>query len=736
MFLQGAKAVFFIPPLLGFFILLCLALVSLLKGRRNPTNLLFAGICLLGALLNGNFVLINLISPQKTALFIYRLTYCLFVFTLPLYIQFTHTFLGIPHRKYVERCAYLISLACLFFVPSPLFFRGFYEYDFGRIARGGPLFYLFAAMAVGSVLYCIVILIQGMKRPRDNQQRNRIKYITGGLGLGALLMSFNVLPVMGFYIYPLGNFNFLPAVILAFGVLKYDLLDMGVLIRRGLVYFFLTGILALIYFCIIYLMSYLLMESGLRNSLLSLGLAMTIVFLFNPLKTRIQAFLDRIFFMGKYNYQEILREISGGMNRLRKFDEIRDLLLESVLQHIRVKAAYLILDWDGQGEVRFSGCGQIKEAAVAMGSEAMTSLVHCLEGINVAVSRPFLDRFLSEGHDKMIGLELMDALGAVLAVPMVAKDRLLGVMLLEEKQSGELLVHEDLEVLITMTNQSVTAMENAIFFEKLEELNRELENRVMERTAALHRVLKEKERTEAQLIRSESLAAIGQLVAGAAHELNNPLASASSLIQSVVESVGAPLWKVEMQEDLIDDLKFSLKELKRAGDIVRSLLGLSRQTETYREPVRIPEVIDDALRVLHNTYRHLPVTIEKQYGDLIPEVEGNFASLGQVLVNIIKNAFQSLPENGGKITLMTQYDDATEEITIVCRDTGRGIPEHELKDIFKPFFTTKEVGEGTGLGLYLSHELIRRHEGDITVESHVGEGSTFTIRLPRTRRER
>jgi two-component system NtrC family sensor kinase len=736
-FLQGAKAVFFIPPLIGFFILVCLALVSLLRGRRNPTNLLFAGICFLGSLLNGNFVLVSLIPSQKAALFIYRLTYFFFVFSLPLYIQFTHAFLGIYRRKYVEQCAYFISLACLYFVPSSLFFSGFYEYDFGRIARGGPLFYLFATMAVGSVFYCIMILIQGMKRAGDNQQRNRIKYITGGLGLGALLMCFNILPVMGFYVYPMGNFNFLPAVILAFGVLKYDLLDMGVIIRRGLVYFALTGILALIYFCIIYFMSYLLMESGLRNSLLSLGLAVTIVFLFNPLQTRIQAFLDRIFFMGKYNYQEILKEISGQMNRLRKFTEIRDLLLDSALNHIRVKAAYLIIRWENTGEIRYFGRGEVKGAAFAeKGTAAMPSLVKCLEGIHVAVSKPFLERILPEDHDKATILGLMDTLGAVAAVPMAAKDRLLGVMFLGEKQSGELLVHEDLEVLITMANQAVTSMENAMYFERLEALNQELESRVIERTAALHRALEEKERTKEQLIRSESLAAIGQLVAGTAHELNNPLASASSLIQSAVESVATGPWGETEKNDLVDDLKFSLKELKRAGDIVRSLLGLSRQTDTYREPVRIHDLIDDALRVIYNLYRHLPVTIEKEYGASIPEVEGNFASLGQVMLNIVKNAFQSLPESGGIITLTTRYDDTTEDLTIACIDTGRGIPEHQLKDIFKPFFTTKEVGEGTGLGLYLSHELVRRHGGDMTVESHIGRGSTFTIRLPRTRREK
>ncbi len=732
MFLSGIKSFFLVCSLLGFLILAGLALISLVRGRRKATNYFFACLCLLGALLNGNFVLVSLIDSPQTALLIYRLTYVPFIFTLPLYIQFTHAFLCIRNRRALEWVSYGITLILFYFVPSNLFFSGFYEYAFGRIARGGPLFMLFAVMAVASVLYCLVILVRGGKQAVDSQQKNRIKYVTGGLGLGALLLSFNVFPVMGFHVYPMGQFNFIPAVILAFGVLKYDLLDMGVLIRRGTTYFILTGILTVIYLFLIYFISYFLMASGYRNSLLALLLAVTIVLLFDPLKTWIKTWLEWFFFMGRYDYREILKEISGRINRMRKSDDIRNLLLNSIVYHIRLRSIYLIVKLDPEGEIRFFGREEAMPSCFSdVNPGAMDSLNRCLEGIPAAVSRSFLERTLPEGQDKTAALALMHALGSVAAVPLIAKDRLLGVIMLGEKQSGELLVHEDLEILMTMANQAVTAFENALFFERLENLNRDLENRVTERTAALQAVLQEKERTEAQLIRSESLAAIGQLVAGAAHELNNPLAGACSLIQSAVETVESPFWIKTKRDDLIEDLKFSLKELKRAGDIVRSLMGLSRQTDSYREPVNIHDVIDDALRVLQNACKFLPVVIEKRYAASPAEVEGNFSSLGQVMVNIIKNAFQSLPESGGQIILATGYDEARQELNIACSDTGQGMPQGVLKDIFKPFFTTKAVGEGTGLGLYLSYELIRRHGGDITVESYVGGGSTFTIRLPR-----
>jgi two-component system NtrC family sensor kinase len=268
----------------------------------------------------------------------------------------------------------------------------------------------------------------------------------------------------------------------------------------------------------------------------------------------------------------------------------------------------------------------------------------------------------------------------------------------------------------------------------MEALNRDLERKVERRTAALREALAEKEKTQQYLIRSESLAAIGQLVAGTAHELNNPISGAMSLIETSVETVAG--WKIQsaQKEEVLDDLRFSIGELRRSATIIRSLLDLSRQTQTYVEAVDMNRAVDDALRVLYNQYKKMPVEIVKSYDDSLPAVEGNFANLGQVLINIIRNALQALPEGKGRITLTTRRR-SNDMVEVECRDTGIGIPTAFLKDIFKPFFTTKAVGSGTGLGLYLSHEIVRRHDGQIRVESEEGNGTTVTVELPCRRRE-
>ena len=242
--------------------------------------------------------------------------------------------------------------------------------------------------------------------------------------------------------------------------------------------------------------------------------------------------------------------------------------------------------------------------------------------------------------------------------------------------------------------------------------------------------LEEKDRTQQRLIQSESLAAIGQLVAGIAHELNNPLASTSSLIQTDIELINEQKDKRDIDNELLKDLEFSLKELKRVEMIVKSVLGLSRQTQTYVEDVDIKTIIEDALKVLHDQYKYSEVVIEKDYEENLPRVNGNFANLGQVFLNIIKNALQALPDGKGTIFLKTRYIKETNSVMVECRDTGVGIPTEVINDIFKPFFTTKDVGSGTGLGLYISHEIIKKHEGLISVSSKLGKGTTFTIDLP------
>jgi two-component system NtrC family sensor kinase len=509
-------------------------------------------------------------------------------------------------------------------------------------------------------------------------------------------------------------------------------LDIGVLIRKGTGYIILTAVLTVVYVVPIALFNAFFWEAGERHPLiLPIFLALLMILLFDPLRKKVQDFIDRLFFRGRYDYHQLLRDISGRMTSLLRLDQIRNLLLESIDAALQVTHACLLLY-----DERQDGFQGYANRQVSAGSECMVDMdqnhpaVAYLRMHNGPLNRSAIEVMSRRFRDKQTILQLFDQIRAVMLVPLISKERLIGIIGLGQKKSGQLFVQEDLELLSTIANQSVTAIDNARMYEALEKLNLELEQKVEQRTADLSRALEERERTQKQLIQSESLAAIGQLVAGTAHELNNPLASASSLIQTSMESLRE--WNAEEKEkqDVEEDLLFSLKELRRAGDIVRSLLDLSRQTQTYVEPVNLNAALDDALRVLYNQYKHMEVEIDRQYDVSLPDVQGNFANLGQVFINMIKNALQAIPEGRGRITLQTRFQEATNRAIVVIADTGTGIAAEHLSDIFKPFYTTKAAGHGTGLGLYISHEIITRHEGTIQVYSQTGQGTVFTIEFP------
>jgi two-component system NtrC family sensor kinase len=133
---------------------------------------------------------------------------------------------------------------------------------------------------------------------------------------------------------------------------------------------------------------------------------------------------------------------------------------------------------------------------------------------------------------------------------------------------------------------------------------------------------------------------------------------------------------------------------------------------------------------MHNQYKHCDLKIVESYAPELPDIQGNFANLGQVALNIIHNAIQAVMDMKGTVFLSTDFDTHENQVVFSCKDTGPGIPVAIRNDIFKPFFTTKAVGEGTGLGLYICHEIVRKHGDTLKLEDPEGPGALFEVRLP------
>jgi PAS domain S-box-containing protein len=233
----------------------------------------------------------------------------------------------------------------------------------------------------------------------------------------------------------------------------------------------------------------------------------------------------------------------------------------------------------------------------------------------------------------------------------------------------------------------------------------------------------EERRLADQLLQREKLAAIGQLVSGVAHELNNPLAGILAFAQLLE---GTP----QSADDQHDALATIQREAKRASKIVANLLLFARQRSPERTPTDLNQVLRDTLELRRYVLRTQQVEVVTQLDETLPRTWADAFQLQQVALNLITNAEQALRAHDGAkcITLATRMRDGFLEMSV--SDTGLGIPSAQLDQVFNPFFTTKAVGEGTGLGLAISDGIVRQHGGTIRVESREGAGATFTIVLP------
>lgn len=730
-----------LPPFVSFLTLFGLAAIAVVKGKGRKVNLLFAGICFLGGLLSIDKALASVVTDSDLALRISRIDHIFVVFFVPVYLHFTYTFLGITRRKWLIGFAYAFSGCLSLFSQGDYYLSGMRQYFFGYYARGGPLMYIFGAATTINIFYCLYLLFHGLRHEKDPDRKNKTKYIILGLGVAAVMTHFDLLPLAGISFYPLGNLAFIPILLLGFAILKHDLLDIGIAVQKGLIYSLLTGLLTGSYALVIILFNQAFKGIGRSGSILfTVVFFLVIVFVFEPLKKRVLLVIDRLLFKGKYDYQKTLMALSDTMASMLNLDEIMEKTLRALTEVMYLDWGYVMLVDESRGVFHVYSQMGASSNAKRLSISRSRPLIREMRSRKREVTPHTVGEWAGSCDDPSLLKEDFKNLGGTVIIPMAFRGEINGLLILGNKKSGDLFTSEDLELLRTLANQCAIAIENARAYQLIESLNRNLEKMVEERTQKLKKALEEKERTQDLLIRSESLAAVGALVAGVAHELNNPIASVSSLVQSSVETMEEmPAEELigleegtEQKEELIDDLRFSLKELNRAKDIVASLLGISRQTEEYSEPVAVSDVCKDALKVLHNQYKRTGIEIIEAYEDSLPEVRGNFANLGQVCLNIIANALQAVDGRKGRIVIRTGYDEQKGVIVFECEDNGPGISVKVMKDIFKPFFTTKEVGKGTGLGLYISHEIVRRHNGDIFARNNRQGGATFRVELPVT----
>ncbi len=266
---------------------------------------------------------------------------------------------------------------------------------------------------------------------------------------------------------------------------------------------------------------------------------------------------------------------------------------------------------------------------------------------------------------------------------------------------------------------------------ELDKHRQNLEDQVKERTSKLTLTIKslkesegELKKTYDQLIHAEKLSAVGKLSASIAHEFNNPICGIRNVLESVEEGSfdsASNGFKEKM-------VKMAIKECNRMADLIRKLQNFHRPSSDGAVLMNLREAIEDMILMCQKQLKAQKIEIETKFPGYIPKITAVPDQIRQVILNLVQNAGDAMQSPGGKVTIQISSNAAN--VYLIIKDTGIGIPKQNISSIFEPFFSTKQEAKGTGLGLPICHGIIRRHGGDIKVESLEGQGTTFTITLP------
>ncbi len=584
---------------------------------------------------------------------------------------------------------------------------------------------------VGTSVASIGILALGRRQAREAGVGDRADLmLLAGLvsllpALLALIAEWVVPTALPWYIALLWV-GFFPVAV-GYGMVRRQLFEFRLAARSSAAYGAATLAITGVFAFMITFADELVARYGVNVRSVQVVLLFLAILAFNPLRERMQGLVDNFFDRDRSRYRLAVREISEAMVSMLSMNEIGDRILVALTDAMGVSRAMVLLFDEGDRVLRVSarrGDWDQDDMDIEIPSDHPL-WKHLWLRREELTRADFDDEPDSERRESC--WDVYDTLEIELLVPILFGVDLLGVIAVGRKLSGERLGTDDRELLRTLANQSSIAIENAKAFDEIAKLNESLEARVESRTREL-------QETQNQLMQSEKLKSLGQLVAGVAHELNNPIGFVHANLQLLDEFIEKLAVAQENEADTTqyrDAIKKLLSRSRegteRVKQIVQDLRTFSRVDHADLQMAQLTDEIDRTLALMEPRFKG-SIEVVREYEEL-PEVRCFPGQLNQVFLNLLMNACDVLDEQeGGTITIRTKA--TLDGVRIEFEDSGPGIPVEVQTRIFDPFFTTKEVGKGTGLGLSLSHGIIERHGGRIQIVSGTGHGTIFQIELP------
>ncbi len=655
----------------------------------------------------GYFLTLTAWLPHEASLWCSRFSHASGAFIPILFFDFVSTLLSErkTHKKFI-RYGYIISVLLYVASFTPLIVKDVVQkLNIAYYPEGGILYPLYAFMYyvyAGYGMYRMYYVC----RHSDTEKSNQLKYFliasfigfAGGFSLFFLILNIKIPPyasiLMGLY-----------PILTSYGILRHKFMGIEVIIKKTLVFAgLLASVLAILVLPALLFQEFVFRNAGIGGRILGLTISgIIIIFTVRRIEDFLIKITDKYLFQKKYDYKELLKTFTSEVLTVLDLNKLIDLTVDKLSYIIKLNSCAVLLFDNEKQQFDVRASLDIKDPRLTLSRP--DEIVSFLDNTHGYLLRADL-------RDQQIDMpssvqEAIDALSSELIIPMILHEKIIGMLSLGKKKSDEGYTQDDLDILLPLARTLAIAISNAELFEELG-------------------------KTQAEAAQKEKMAVIGTLSAGINHEICNPLGIARGQCEAFLLNVKDGIYKDKSPQELMQKaeaiMNKVIKETDRATAITKKLSSFAKPAKGEAELVDINKEVDEVLGLVGYELKLEKIEFDKSLNKDLPGILVDRKQFQEVLFNLIRNAGQAIGEKG-KISISAKEEKG--KVIIDIQDTGSGIPENKIKELFNPFFTTKEPGKGTGLGLFIVRQVVEKNGGKIYLKrTKVGEGTTFTIEFP------
>jgi len=566
-------------------------------------------------------------------------------------------------------------------------------------------------------------------RPSTGILRMQLRYMLIGILISIVFGTlFNLfLPTIGYFeLNWAGQVSTLVMILLiAYAILKYRLMDIRMVVKRSTIFSLIVIAITAIYAMSAYLVSWVIfggIYTFQTQIITGLIVALLVAIGFRPLYEWLKRTTDTFLFKGEYLPQELMADISDVVSRTLELETVIDVLKNKIIKALRIKKIEIIILEDEEANI------SITRGDFLMTSKKKKALKKIVDYFKKQRDVLVLEE-LKRKHEENVQsnkihslINRIEDLKASLIVPLMVKNKLVGIFLLSAKRSGDMFTNEDIKTLETIASQAGIAIENSRLYEEMKDFSKTLQKEVNSQT---------KELRDANIRLQQLDSAKSEFISLASHQLRTPLSIIKGYVSMVIEGTWGKI--TDEQKEQLNKVYLSNERLIR---LVEDLLTVSRiesgRLEFKWELISLEDMIESVVQEFSQvaSKKNLYLKFIKPEKEL-PKIKIDSLKIRQVVQNLVDNALHYTKEGGITINLKERKNN----LVFSIKDTGIGIPEKEQAVLFEKFSRGREVGkmhtEGVGLGLYLGAKMVIAHKGKIWVESEgKGKGSTFYFELP------